>query len=114
MPDLSASSRTTVEDQVVELKRRLDDLLQDRNETLEHVLGKLDEFYWLRSDIEPFINSSGSPAVLPLRGMDRLCHVLDVPLDAMLGGLDGDARPLPERIKRPMEGWNDGEHVDKM
>lgn len=109
--DDAMSTRLPIDEAVHELKRRLEELMQDRGMTPDRLMGSLDRFFWFGCDIEAFANSNYSPATLTLTGLDRLCSVLGVPLGYFLKGLDGDARPLPDRLPDAMDAWHIGQHV---
>lgn len=101
-------------DRVWELSQRLRAIMDEQGVSPDELKGRLDQYFWLRSDLEAFLNADFSPAVLTLSGVDRVCEVLGVPMGEVLGGIDGDERPLPERIDGPKEAWHIGQHVGQV
>lgn len=96
---------------VQEMKDRLHHALETNELTQEHLLGKLDQHFWIGGDLEAFINSDFSPATLTLHGLNRVCEAIAISVASMLASLDGDTRPLPFRIPGPTEQWHLGQHI---
>lgn len=111
---INSARDARLRDRVWELSQRLRAIMDKQGVSPDALTGRLDQYFWLRSDLEAFLNADLSPAVLTLTGVDRVCEVLGVPLGAVLGRIDGDERPLPERIGGPKEAWHIGQHVGQI
>lgn len=93
------------------MKVRLLHALETNGLTQEHLLGKLDQHFWIGGDLKAFVNSDFSPATLTLHGLNRICEAIGISVASMLASLDGDTRPLPLRIPGPTEQWHLGQHI---